>query len=68
MCPTLFSSCSRAREAGYDVRQHGRLHVPMARTNIGQSCCEIKGDRSWDNKFNLVNQHFHKTILERPYQ
>ena len=32
----------------------------MARTNIGQSSCKIKGARLWNNKFNLVNHHLHK--------
>ena len=42
-CPTLFSNNYHVREAGYDLRQKDRLHVPIARTDIGQSCCKIKG-------------------------
>ena len=42
-CPTLFLNYYHVREAGYDLRQKDRLHVPMARTDIGQSCCKIKG-------------------------
>ena len=34
-CPTLFSSYYHVREAGYELRQNDRLHVPMARTDIG---------------------------------
>ena len=59
-CPTLFSNYYHVREAGYDLREKDRLHVPMARTDIGQSSCKIKGARLWNNKFNLVNQHLHK--------
>ena len=59
-CPTLFSNYYHVREAGYDLRQKDRLHVLMARTDIGQSSCKIKGARLWNNKFNLVNQHLHK--------
>ena len=43
--PTLYSSYYHVREAGYDLRQNGRLHVPVARNDIGQSCCKIKGAR-----------------------
>ena len=58
-CPTLFSSYYHVREAGYELRQNDRLHVPMARTDIGQSSCKIKGVRLWNNKFNLVNPHLY---------
>ena len=51
-CPTLFSNYYHVREAGYDLRQKDRLHVPMARTDIGQSCCKNKGARLWNNAFN----------------
>ena len=34
-CPTLFSCYYHVRETGYDLRQTYRLHVPMARTDIG---------------------------------
>ena len=63
--PTLFSNYYHVREAGYDLRQKERLHVPMARTDIGQSSCKIKGARLWNNKFNLVNQHLHKKPFGR---
>ena len=59
-CPTLFSNYYHVQEAGYDLRQKDRLHVPMARTDIGQSCCKNKGARLWNNAFNLVNQHLYK--------
>ena len=55
----------RVREAGYDLRQKDRLHVPMARTDIGQSSCKIKGARLWNNKFNLVNPYLHKKAFGR---
>ena len=58
-CPTLFSNYYHIREAGYDLRQNDRLHVPMARTGIGQSCCKIKDAGLWNNAFNLVNQHLY---------
>ena len=64
-CPTLFSNYYHVREAGYDLRQKERLHVPMARTDIGQSSCKIKGARLWNNKFNLVDQHLHKKPFGR---
>ena len=35
-CQTLFSSYYHVREAGYELRQNDRLHVPMAKTDIGQ--------------------------------
>ena len=41
-CPTLFSSYYHVREAGYELRQNDRLHVPMARNDIDQSSCKIK--------------------------
>ena len=44
-CPTFFSSYYHVREAGFELRQNDRLRVPMARTNIGQSSCKIKGAR-----------------------
>ena len=47
--PTLFSSYYHVREAGYELRQNNRLHVPMARTDTGQSSCKIKGARLWNN-------------------
>ena len=59
-CPTLFSSYYHVREAGYELRQNDRLHVPMARTDTGQSSCKIKGARLWNNKLNLVNPHLYK--------
>ena len=58
-CPTLFSSYYHVREAGYELRQNDRLHVPMARTDIGQSTYKIKGARLWNNKFNLVYPHLY---------
>ena len=60
-CPTLFSNYYHVREAGYDLTQNDRLHVPMARTDIGQSCYKFKGARLWNNTFNLVNQNPYKT-------
>ena len=48
------SNYYHVREAGYKLRQNDRRHVPMARTDIGQSSCKIKGARIWNNKFNLV--------------
>ena len=59
MCPTLFLNYYHVRETGYELRQNDRLHVPMARTDTGQSSCKIKGARLW-NKFNLVNHHLYK--------
>ena len=59
-CPTLFSSYYHVREAGYELRQNDRLQVPLARTDTGQSSCKIKGARSWNEKFNLVNHHLYK--------
>ena len=64
-CRALFSNYYHIREAGYNIRQKDRLHAPMARTDIGQSCCKIKGARLWSNAFNLVNQHLYKKTLER---
>ena len=64
-CPTLFSNYYHVREAGCDLRQKDRLHMPMARTDIGQSCCKNKGARLWNNAFNLVNQHLYMKTLER---
>ena len=58
--PTLFSSYHHVREAGHELRQSDRLHVPMARTDIGQSSCKIKGARLWNDKFNLVNHHLYE--------
>ena len=66
-CPTLFSSYYHVREAGYELRQNDRLHVPMARTDTGQSSCKIKGARLWNNKFNLVNPHLYKKKLQKDY-
>ena len=66
-CPFLFSSYYHVRWAGYKPRQNYRLHVPVARTDIGQSSCKIKGARLWNNKFKLVNHHLNKKkALERP--
>ena len=59
-CPTLFSNYDHVQETGYDLRQNDRLHVPMARTDISQSYCKIKGARLWNNAFSLVNQHLYK--------
>ena len=59
-CPNLFASYYHVREGVYDLRQNGRLHVPMARTGIGKSCFKIKGARLWDNKSNFLNQHLYK--------
>ena len=59
-CPTLFSNCYHVREAGYEIRQSDHLHVSIARTNISQSSCKIKGAMLWNNKFNLVNHHSYK--------
>ena len=64
-CPTLFSSYYHVREAGYEVIQNGRLHVPMARTDTGQSSCKIKGARLWNDKFNLVNPHLYKKNFKK---
>ena len=64
-CPTLFSSYYHVRQAGYELRQNDRLHVPMARTDTGQSSCKIKGARLWNDKFNLVNPHLYKKASER---
>ena len=64
-CATLFSSYYHVREAGYELRQSDRLHVPMARTDIGQSSCKIIGARLSNNNFNLVNHHLYKKALER---
>ena len=61
--PSLFSNYYHVREAGYDLRQNDRLRVPMARTDIGQSCYKIKGSRLWNNAFSLVNQHLYKKKL-----
>ena len=61
-CPTLFSNYYHVREA-YDRRQNDRLHVPMARTDIGQRCCKIKGAMLWNNAFNLINQHLYKNFF-----
>ena len=65
-CPTLFSSYYHVREAGYEPRQNV-LHVPMARTDTGQSSCKIKGSRLWNDKFNLVNPHLYKKKLQKDY-
>ena len=62
-CPTLFSIYYHVRETGYKPKQSDRLHVPMARTNIGQSSYKIKGARSWKNKFNIVSYHLYKKKL-----
>ena len=64
-CPILSSSYYHVREAGYELRRSDRLHVPMARTEIGRSSCKIKGAGLWNNKFNLVNHHLNKKALER---
>ena len=45
----LFSSYYHVREEGYALRQNSRLNVPMARTDIGQSSCKMKGTRLWNN-------------------
>ena len=63
-CPSLFSSYYHVRDAGYELRQSECLHVPRARTDIGQSSCKIKGARLWNNKFNLVNHHLYKKALK----
>ena len=67
-CPTLFSSNYHVREAGYELRQNSRLHVPIARTDIDQGSCKIKGARLWNGKFNLVIiyciKSFRKTITK----
>ena len=64
-CPTLFSSYYHVREAGYELRHNDRLHVPMARTDTGQSSCKIKGARLWNDKFNLVNPHLYKKCFRK---
>ena len=51
-------SCARSRIPS-EFRQNDRPHVPMARTDIGQSSCEIKGARLWNDKFHLVNHHLY---------
>ena len=48
-CPPLFSNFYHVRKGGCDLRQNDRLHVPMARTDSGQSCCKIEGARLWNN-------------------
>ena len=64
-CPTLFSGYYHVRQAGYKLRQNDRLHVPMARTDTGQSSCKIKGARLWNNKFNLVHPHLYKKSFRK---
>ena len=64
-CPTLFSSYYHVREAGYELKQNDRLHVPMARTDTGQSSCKIKGARLRNDKFNLVNPHLYKKSFKK---
>ena len=64
-CPTLFSSYYHVREAGYELRHNDRLHVPMARTDTGQSSCKIKGARLWNDKFNFVNPHLYKKSFRK---
>ena len=58
--PTLFSSYYHVREAGYDLRQNGRLHMRMSRPDIGQNFHKSKVAGLWNNKFNLINRHLHK--------
>ena len=38
---------------------------PMARTDISQSSCQIKGVRLWNNELDLVNHKLCKKALER---
>ena len=66
-CPTLFSSYYHVREAGYGLRHNDRLHVPMARTDIGQSYCKIKGARLWNDKFNWLILICIKKKLQKNY-
>ena len=64
-CPNVFVDYFKIREAGYRFRQTDRLHTQMARTDIGQSRCDIKGARLWNLNFNLVNQYLYKKSFRK---
>ena len=64
-CPNVFIDYFKIREAGYRFRQTDRLDTPMARTDIGQSRCDIKGARLWNSNFNLVNPNLYKKSFRK---
>ena len=64
-CPDLYTNYFHVREARYDFRLKDRLEVPMARTDIGKSRCDIKGARLWNDHFTLVHHHLYKKSFRK---
>ena len=63
--PDIFLDYYKVRETGVELRNDRTLDIPWARTNLGQSRCDIKGARLWNMYFDTVKSLLHKKSFRK---
>ena len=63
--PDIFLDYYKVRETEHDLRNNRTLDIPWARTDLGQSRCDIKGARLWNMFFDTVNPLLHKKSFRK---
>ena len=63
--PDIFLDYYKVRETEHEPRNNRTLDIPWARTDLGQSRCDIKGARLWNMYFDTVNPLLHRKSFRK---
>ena len=63
--PDIFLDYYKVRETERELKNNRTLDIPWARTDLGQSRCDIKGARLWNMYFDTVNPLLNKKSFRK---
>ena len=63
--PAIFFDYYKVRETRRELRNNRTLDIPWARTDLGQSRCDIEGARFWNMNFDTVKSLLHKKSFRK---